>query len=78
MSPATSAVISGKNQNAPKNRPDERDRQAGLAHVVAERDALRAAVVGQQRGDEDQRHQQRAAEADVGALLGGELAQLPA
>ena len=32
-----------------EEQPDERDRQPGLAHVVAERDALRTAVVGQQR-----------------------------
>ena len=77
MSPATSAVISGKNQNAAKNMPDQRDRQPGLANEVAERDPLGAVVVGQQCRDEDQRHQQRAAEPDVGALLRRQLAQLP-
>ena len=71
MSPATSAVISGNSQIEPKSRQHERDGEAGLAHVAAERHARRAPPLesATQRDDEDQRHHDRGAEAEVGALL---------
>ena len=61
-----------------EEQQDERDRQAGVVDVAAEGDVVRAAALGDEGDDEDDRHQRRRAEAEVGALLGAQLAQLPA
>src|SRR5204863_641154 len=58
----------------------EREGQAGLVDVAAEGDVLGtvAPAVERHSRDEDDRHHGRQPEAEVGALLGAQLAQLPA
>ncbi len=57
---------------------DERRGEARVAHVAAERDVVGSAALQGERDDEDRRRDRRGGEAEVGALLRDELAQLPA
>ena len=57
---------------------DERHREPGLEHVPAEGDVLRAVVPRRDGRDEDGRDGGGEQEADVGALLGEQLPELPA
>ena len=55
MSPATSAVISGRPQIDMKKRTTNGDGEAGVADVAAERHVVRAAVWSSEHDDEDDR-----------------------
>ena len=57
---------------------DERHGEARVADVPAERDVVRAAGLEHEHDDEDDRHEHRGAEPEVGALLCKELGELPA
>src|SRR3954465_5253323 len=84
MSPATSAVIRGAGVERVKQKRAEQqqhkwDRQAAVVDVAAERDVVGPAAALQAGcDDEDDRHEDRGAEPEVGALLEAQLAQLPA
>src|SRR5262249_1761342 len=57
---------------------DQRERDAGLAQVVAEWSVVRAALLERHDDDEQQWQCGRSANSYVGALLGDELPHLPA
>src|SRR5262249_19797495 len=57
---------------------DERDGEPRLADVAAERHVVRPAALEQEHDDEDDRDCGRGAEAEVRALLGEQLRDLPA
>ena len=78
MSPATSAVISGKNQIEPKRSITSGIARPGRVDVAAERHVLGLAALDRDGDDEDDGTSGGGAEAEVRALLRAQLAQLPA
>ena len=77
-SPATSDVISGKAQKRHEEERDERDGEPRVPDVAAERHVVRPARLELEHDHEDERHEHRRAQAEVRALLGQQLRDLPA
>ena len=80
MSPATSAATSGSKKTGQEQQHQHRRGEPRLGDLRGE-DVLAAVVVALVEAledDEDQRQDDHQAEAEVGALLGDQLAQLPA
>ena len=67
----------GERPDRHEEQNDERRRQPRLPDVTAQRDVVRAAGLQDQHRDEDQGHEHRGTQAEVGPLLREQLQHLP-